>query len=73
MVPRNTTLLLLLLLMYDSYSRASPAAAAAAVGHTRTGSASLYARLVGLTLEPFAHALDFVVCFLVPNSKLGTI
>ena len=44
------------------------AAAAAAVGRTRPGSASMYARLVGLTLEPFVHVLDFVVCFPFPNS-----
>ena len=41
------------------------AAAAAAVGHTRPGSAWLYARLLGLTLGPFAHVLD--VCCVFPG------
>ena len=43
-----------------------------AVGHTGSGSASLYAWLVGLALEPFVHVLGWVVCFLVTNSKVGT-
>ena len=60
------------LLSYDSFRRGffplenqehslQPAAAAAAtiVGHTRPGLASLYARLVGRTLEPFVHVLEF--------------
>ena len=34
---------------------AAAAAATAAVGHTKPGSESLYARVVGLTLEPFVH------------------
>ena len=33
------------------------AAAAATAGHTRPGPASLYARLVDLTLEPFVRVL----------------
>ena len=40
----------------------------------RSGSASLYARLVGLNLEPSVHGctvLDFVVCFLVPHLESG--
>ena len=44
--------------------------AAAAVGHKRPGSASLYVRLVGLTHEPFVHVLDFVVCFLVSQLEI---
>ena len=41
-----------------------------AVGHTRPGSASLYARLVGLPIEPFVHVLDFVLSFLVPQLEI---
>ena len=53
-----------LALMYDIYLEQSfssskpPAAAAVAVGHTRPRSASLYDRLVGLTLEPFVQVPD---------------
>ena len=52
---------------------ATIAAAAAAVGHTRPGPALLYAQLVDLTLEPFVYVLDFVVSYLLPNSKFGII
>ena len=45
-------------------------AAAVAAGHARLGSASLVrSACVGLTLEPFVHVLDFVMCFLVLHSK----
>ena len=45
-------------------------AAATAVGHTRPGSASLYVRLVGLTVAPFVlvHVLD--ICCMFPASHL---
>ena len=45
----------------QSFSSSKTAAAVVAVGHTRPGSASLYALLIGVALEPFGHALDFVV------------
>ena len=45
-------------------------AAAAAAGRSRPGSASLYARLVGLTLESSVHVVGFVVCFLVPHFEI---
>ena len=40
-----------------SPTAAEAAAAAATAGHTRPGPASLYARLVDLTLEPFVRVL----------------
>ena len=47
-------------------------AVAAAVGHTSPGSASLHARLVGLTLAPFVLVLVLVVdfCWMFPASHL---
>ena len=45
------------------------APAAAAVGHTMPGSASLYARLVSLTLEAFVRVVD--VFYVLPASQLG--
>ena len=63
--------LLLMILSITAVAELSTAAAAA--GHTRPGSASLSAQLVGLTLEPLPFVIDFVVCFLVRNSKFGII
>ena len=49
---------------------AAATTAAAAVGQTKPGLASLYGRLVGLTIEPFVHVFDFVVCFLIPHLEI---
>ena len=56
--------------MPSAAAAAAAAAAATVVGYTRPGSASLYARLAGLTLAPFifVYVLDF--CCMFPASHL---
>ena len=49
--------------------KSAATAAASAVGHTRPGSASLYARLVGLTLGPFNSVLDLLRVSWFPTRK----
>ena len=51
-------------LQHIAAAAAGAAAGAAAQRHTRPGSASLYGRLVGATLEPFVHVRTVVLCFL---------
>ena len=51
-------------------SSVAATSAAAAAGHTRTGSASLCPQRFGLTFKPFVCVLEFVLCFVLPNSKL---